>query len=156
MDMPILNYTTTIDAHKTLGEIQKRLTQHGARRLLLDYDEDGDPVALSFQIMVRGEPFHYRLPCRHHQVLALLAKEPRPEGTRPRKLKTESQALRVAWRILKDWIEAQLAIVEASLVELPEVFLPYAITPTGETVYEQISRQGYLLPGPRQNEEDAQ
>jgi hypothetical protein len=35
----LLNYTTTIDVHKTLGEIQKTLVSHGARKLMYDFDE---------------------------------------------------------------------------------------------------------------------
>lgn len=146
--MPILNYTTTVAADKTLAEIQRILIRHGARRLLIDYDNDGDPVALSFQIVVQGQPQHYRLPCRWQQVYKVMVGDRKV----PRRYKTDAQALRVSWRIIRDWVEAQLAIVEASLVDLPEVFLPYAITPSGETLYEQITSRGYLLPGPSQGE----
>jgi hypothetical protein len=35
----------------------------------------------------------------------------------PRSKCTEDQAQRVAWRIVKDWVEAQMAIVEAQLAD---------------------------------------
>jgi len=44
----------------------------------------------------------------------------------------------VAWRIIKDWIEAQLAIVEAEMVEMAEVFLPYAVTKSNKTLYQDV------------------
>jgi hypothetical protein len=45
----------------------------------------------------------------------------------------------VAWRIIKDWTEAQLALVQAGVAELAEVFLPYATHPqTGQTFYENF------------------
>ncbi len=49
----------------------------------------------------------------------------------------------MAWRICKDWIEAQLAIVEAEMADMVEVFLPYAQTESGETVYEQLRGRGF-------------
>lgn len=46
--MPILNYTTSIEAIKTVGQIQGILVAHGARSMLIDYDEDGYLESLSF------------------------------------------------------------------------------------------------------------
>jgi hypothetical protein len=52
----------------------------------------------------------------------------------------------VAWRIIKDWVEAQLAIVEAEQVELVEVFLPFAQNPqTGETIFNQLAASNFAL-----------
>ena len=52
----------------------------------------------------------------------------------------------MAWRIIKDWIEAQLAIVEAEQAEMVEVFLPYAQNPaTGKTLFEQLSNDQFAL-----------
>ncbi|MFN6559978.1 MAG: hypothetical protein RMY28_009240 [Nostoc sp. ChiSLP01] len=44
--------------------------------------------------------------------------------------------------MLKDWVEAQMAVIEAGLATLPEVFLPYAILPSGQTVYDAINQNG--------------
>jgi hypothetical protein len=46
--MPILNYTTSIDSHRTISEVQRLLAKHGARGVLVEYDGQGDPVALAF------------------------------------------------------------------------------------------------------------
>ena len=61
----------------------------------------------------------------------------------PRKLKTTEQAARVARRIVKDWIEAQLALVEAEQAEMVEVFLPYAQDQTGQTPYESLEAKNF-------------
>ena len=63
----------------------------------------------------------------------------------PQRLCTKEQALRVSWRIVKDWVEAQMAIVEAKLADVAEVFLPYAITKTGTTLYKEIQGNGMKL-----------
>jgi hypothetical protein len=63
----------------------------------------------------------------------------------PRSLQTEEQALRVGWRILKVWVEAQMAIVEAELATVAEVFLPYAVTRNGRTLYNHLQQDNTLL-----------
>ena len=133
--MAILNYTTKIAAHKTVAEIQRILATHGARSVMIDYAEGGRVEAVLFQIAVAGCAVHYRLPCNPSGVLAALKKQ-----RVPRNFQTEEHAERVAWRIVKDWIEAQLALVEAGQAEMAEVFLPYA-SANGTTVYAMFQKQ---------------
>jgi hypothetical protein len=38
---PLLNYTTTVPAPRTVGEVQALLVEAGARSILLEYDGDG-------------------------------------------------------------------------------------------------------------------
>lgn len=132
--MPLLNYTTSIEVEKTLGEIQKCLTQHGAKAVLTEYDDDGYVIALSFKINLDGREMGFRLPTDWRPVLEIMKRDTKV----PRRLETQPQALKVAWRITKDWVEAQMAIVETKMVTLPQVFLPYAVTKNGRTVYEKI------------------
>ncbi len=61
--------------------------------------------------------------------------------------RTQEHALRVAWRITKDWVEAQLAIIESQMVTTAQVFLPYAVTLNGQTLYEYIGQHTQLLLG---------
>lgn len=39
--MPLLNYTTKVDVHATLGTIQGQLVKHGAKKIMQDYDDNG-------------------------------------------------------------------------------------------------------------------
>lgn len=48
--MPVVRYTTTVDAEKTVSEIQKRLSSNGARRIAIDYNEQGRPRAVQFAL----------------------------------------------------------------------------------------------------------
>lgn len=58
----------------------------------------------------------------------------------------DNQAIRTAWRVIRDWVEAQLALVEINMVTVPQVFLPYAIMRDGKTLSEHIeSNPGFLL-----------
>jgi len=57
----------------------------------------------------------------------------------------EEHAYRVAWRIIKDWVEAQMSLLETEMVKMEEIFLPYVITPWGKTVYQVMAEKRFLL-----------
>lgn len=46
------------------------------------------------------------------------------------------QAERVAWRIVKDWVETQMAILESEMVQMDEIFLPYMLNSSGQTIFQ--------------------
>lgn len=135
--MAILNYTTSIKTEKTASEIQKKLAMAGAKAVLSEYDDDGVMCAMSFRIGT----LTFLLPINIDGVHAALKKDRRI----PKKLQSREQAARVAWRIIKDWIEAQIAIIEAGQAELPQVFLAYAQDRNGKTVYEAIKQNKFKL-----------
>lgn len=140
--MALLNYTTKIDVEKTISEIQRSLAKHGASAILTDY-EDGYVKAISFKVPINGNPIGFRLPTDWQPVLELL-KEDRKV---PRSLVTQDQAVRVAWRIVKDWVEAQMAIIDTRMVSMEDVFLPYAVTKNGLTLAESFKAGSNLLEG---------
>ena len=138
--MAILNYTTQIKAEKTIMEIQQSLVKHGATKIIIDY-EGQNPKAVTFCLMLNDKIVGYALPANYTGVLKSMRKSPKI----PKNLLTEEQALRVSWRIIKDWVEAQMALVEAELADVAEVFLPYAITKNGNTLFKEIEKTGVLL-----------
>ena len=140
---PILNYTTTISVQKTAGEIQEILASAGVQKVMIDYGPDRIPDAISFQVEIRGNLAAFRLPSRWQGVWKSLN-----DSTAEKRYKSEEQARRVAWRIIKDWCEAQLAIIEAGAAELTEVFLPYLVSPqSGRTLFEEFKSGNLLPPG---------
>ena len=58
-----------------------------------------------------------------------------------------AQAIRTSWRIVKDWVEAQLAIIETRMVKTEQVFLPYAIMRDNKTLYEHVESNPRFLLG---------
>ena len=103
--MALLNYTTTVAAEKTVGEIQRLLSKNGARSIQVDYDGDGEPIALAFQVQTDIGLRGYCLPANIdavHKTLTLQWNR----GKVARRFVTKDQASRVGWRILKDWTEA--------------------------------------------------
>jgi len=117
------------------------LACHGASSILCDYDDTGLIEALSFKIPLEKNDVSFRLPCDWRPVLNVLEEDIKV----PRGLKNKDQALKVAWRIVKDWVEAQLAIVETQMVKTQQVFLPYAVDANGKTFYEHFEENPKFL-----------
>lgn len=137
--MPLLNYTTKVDVFTTVGEISSQLVRHGAKKIMQDYDDDGHVEAVSFVINTPAGIRAIRLPANVSAVHAVLAKQ---------KVKCDrDQAERVAWRILKDWVEAQMAILESEMVQMDQIFLPYMLNRSGQTLFEVYQTDQLLLEG---------
>jgi hypothetical protein len=148
--MGLLNYTTSIAAEKTVGEIQAKLAKSGAHQILHEYDGFGNVAALSFRIRTKFGDMAFRLPSNIAAVERILEKQHR-SGSISRRYTEREQATRVGWRILKDWIEAQLALIETGMVSVEQVFLPYAQNAQGQTIYEALVEKrfsGLALPAP--------
>ena len=138
--MPLLNYTTSVPVMRTVSEVQKQLVTAGARAIMAEYGADGEVTGLSFMVDGPLGRQGYNLPVNADRVEAVLQRQ----GVSPR-YQTPEHAQRVAWRILKDWIEAQLALLETEMVTLDQVMLPYMRTDDGRTVYElYVDRQASL------------
>jgi hypothetical protein len=136
--MPLLNYTTSISPERTVAEIQSKLAKAGAWQILHEYERgSGELIGLSFRIDTQFGPMAFRLPANIDAVTKILVKQ------RVRSKPDRSMATRVAWRILKDWVEAQLALLETGQVTMEQVFLAFAQDNKGRTVYETLVSQRF-------------
>ncbi len=143
--MAILNYTTTVDSFKTVSEIEYILMKHKAKSIMKNYD--GESITgLSFLIDTGVQQIPVKLPVKVDECLKVLKKEKR-ENPRKQIKDTREQAERVAWRILKDWVEAQMALLDIEMVRFEEIFLPYIETKNGQTIYERLEGEQFLLEG---------
>jgi hypothetical protein len=145
--MPLLNYTSKVPAHESIAEISRLLATAGARQIMHDYDDAGNSVALSFSLELEGQRIGFRLPTDWHPIQQLMVEARRKNTKIGTFVTTEDHARTVAWRIVKDWVEAQLAIIETRMVTTAQVFLPYAVTANGQTLYEYIGHNTQLLLG---------
>lgn len=128
--MPIKNYTTKVSAPKTVGEIQEILGAHGASSIMTTYD-DGAINAVAFSYRASYGMRSFELPANVVGVHEAMARD----GVKC----DRAQAERVAWRILRDWIDAQMAMVEAGQAAMDEVFMPYMLGGDGRTLYASYS-----------------
>lgn len=128
--MPIKNYTTKVSAVQTVGEIQGLLAAHGARKVMMDYSDSGKVEAVTFGLILNGNLAGFRIDAKPEGVARVMKKD---------NLKCDAaQAERIAWRNVRDWIAAQLALVETEQASMDQVFLPYLLDQEDKTLYQKL------------------
>jgi hypothetical protein len=149
--MPLKNYTTTIAPERTIAEIEASLSMHGATDIHKQYDGQGNVIAIIFAINTEHGFIPFRLPAKPEAVRQILMVEKaKRQLNLPKKQASDiNHARRVTWRIIKNWIDAQIALIEMNMVKVEEVFMPYMLSPrTNETLFQIFEREGFkkLLP----------
>lgn len=121
--MPIKNYTSQVDASRSLELIERTLVKAGATHVSRWYVK-GEIAGVLFSIQVDENTLQFKMPAKIDNVFnALWAEVLRPvSGSKERTLE---QAKRTTWKILLDWVQAQMALIEMDQVKAQEVFMPY-------------------------------
>lgn len=133
-----------------IEKIQKILSENGADKLMFDYAKDGsgELLAITFAIDVDGKSMGFRLPALIENVVEImyggLDRYDRPKKITPTQ---RAQAYKTGWANIRDWIDAQLALVKTRQVKIQHVFLPYLIMKGGQTLSETIDRDPAFLLG---------
>ena len=134
------NYTTEVSAEKTIDEIEKIIVKHGATTFFKTY-KNGEVEGVVFVIPIISGEMPIKMPSRVEQVkLALFGKRTSYSDS------MEKQARRTAWRNIKDWLDAQMALIETEQVKLEEIFLPYMTDRAGKTLYEYMKESDFKIP----------
>lgn len=145
--MPIKNYTSQVDHVTTALRIEQILVNFKASNILKEY-QDGQIAALAFQVKDNGAPVSIRLPVNVEGAFRILKKQLKKADVRTLD-KCREQAKRTAWKLMQDWVETQLSLIEMGQAETLQVFLPYIWN--GKETFYAISRQQNLLglPAPK-------
>lgn len=146
--MNLKNYTSEVPAITSMGRIEKKLVEAGATDISKKY-ENGVCIAVRFRMLINMKPLFFELPAKVDACFKVMwAEISRPkENTKER---TMQQAERTAWKIISDWVDIQISMVQLEQAELMQVFLPFVFDPVKEkTFYNQIKEGGFkgLLPG---------
>lgn len=139
--MAIKNYTTTVPADRSIKEIQDSLVAHGAIGCMFAYDAEGRISALRFVLKIENNAVNFSLPVEWRRFQEVL----KQQGVK--RWDEDDYCYRVAWRNIRDWVLAQMALYETQMVEMPQIFLPFANDASGDTLYEKIlkSPNNFLL-----------
>ncbi len=137
----------TSKGRNTFEKIQNILAENGAKKVMFDYAGDGSLESISFVLKINGELAGFRLPALVENVIQILYGGEDRHG-REKKITDiqRMQGYNTAWANIRDWIDAQMALVKTRQVEVAQVFLPYLIMRGGKTLYDQvISDPKFLL-----------
>lgn len=137
------NLHTEIAPEKTITEITKLLTMFGARTVIQGMDKTGNVISVSFIIeLTDGRRLPIKLPMDAERGWRLIEKAVR-RRLLPKKFLTEphktDKAIKVGWRVMKDWIHTELTRFEMEIASPVEIFLPYILDiKADKTFYEKI------------------
>jgi len=148
---PLLDYTTKVPVSRTISQIQAKLVEHGARAVMMEYGDDGRIKALAFNVKRPDGELPIRLPINTAATLKVLQSQAADREI-PAGYAKDDHAYRVAWRNIFHWVSAQMALLQTEMVRMEEIFLPYVITPGGQTIYQVMANKGFLL-GPGEKDE---
>lgn len=154
----MLNYTTKIPHSVTTGECLSMLARAGAAAVSIEFDSEAVPCGIGFRLNTPHGPRHFSLPVSIDGVHAILLKERKPGGriaslhlsaAQRDQLASRDRAADIAWRVVKDWLEATLALIAHGMADLTEVMLPHLVVDEGRTLWQayQAREQAALTAG---------
>ena len=128
-------HTTTIPAGTTATQIGDLLRRYGCRRYAVEWDDNGDPMAVWFTM---HDPIMQRM--------VDFKMSAQVEGVEARRVSRSAPALDIAWRQLHAWVELSLEIIENGVRHFHEVFAADLIGEGGERAGDMILQRA-LGPG---------
>jgi hypothetical protein len=163
--MFLKNYTSDVPVSQTISRIEQVLIKCGVTGITKDYGLNGKVVAITFRVDApAGQPITIRLPADEQKALDALwldyvdGEELSRTGdeiigwsSRKKKKKKDfaEQAARTAWKIVQDWVEVQMSMIQLNQADLIQVFLPY-VYDGSRTYYQALQESNYagLLTAP--------
>ena len=138
--MNIKNYTSTVEASRSMARIEEMLVEIGATNINKQYT---DKVCIGITFLLFDSQLHQTLPfhlkAQVEECFKILwqdVKRPRPET----KAAIQQQANRTAWKILCDWTEVQCTMILLGQAKPLQMFLPFMYDmKTNETLFDKVS-----------------
>lgn len=144
------NYTSSVPVDLTIGRIEKILAKFGVTGVAKSY-KVGEVESIKFSVIEpsTGKEIIINLPARVEAVRKILRNSvSRPRSATHRTRSTEDrindQAARTAWKLIQDWVEVQLSLIEMGQAEVIQVFLPY-VWDGERTIFERIKGEGFKM-----------
>jgi hypothetical protein len=157
------NYTSNVPMSQTIYRIEQVLIKCGVSGVMKEYGPAGDVLAISFKIdLENGKPWMIRLPANTKKATDALwlhyanGDSLTSDGQKlsydcGKKKKTRAdfveQGQRTAWKIVQDWVEVQMSMIQMQQADFREVFLPY-VWDGKRSYFQALQESGFkaLLP----------
>lgn len=156
------NYTSDVPVSQTIYRIEQVLIRCGVSGITKEYgaqkNGETEVVAIRFSIKpgVESRELTVRLPADKERALdalwldyangeQLTENGERLARSRRKKLCRKdftAQAERTAWRIVQDWVEVQMSMIQLKQAETLEVFLPY-VWDGKQTFFQLVKESGF-------------
>jgi hypothetical protein len=145
MAKTIKNYTSAVPVERTIASIEQELVKIGVTQIVKSYDSEGLPMGIIFSIQIPTVGFfNFKIPARVEAAHDLLKTIPMYKKKNKEWLKAQSR--RTAWKIVLEWVAAQVAMVQLNNIDAMQMFLQFSYNPkTQETLYDRISGNGFRM-----------
>lgn len=158
--MFLKNYTSDAPAHITISRIEQLLIKVGCSAIAKSYSVNGEMTAVIFELQTETlkAPIRVRMPADvtaaqnalfldYADGAKLSSDGNKVDDWNSRKNKTKAsfreQAERTAWKLVQDWIEVQISMIQLKQADPMQVFLPYAWDGK-QTFYDRIKGGGFV------------
>lgn len=140
----IKNYTSSVAASKSVAHIEDQLVSHGAYNILKIYD-DKKLDGIAFIIKIEGKEIPFQLPSNIKEVEKIFFNRHK-NSCQSVLSRVPAQAERTAWKIISDWVDIQMAMVELKQVEFAAVFMHCIYDHSKkETFYQKFKKNNFLM-----------
>lgn len=143
MTLPYQKVTTTAD--KALGEIRNILNGFGCDKICFGEDRTQGIVFVQFEH--KGRMVNLPASMKGYAA-AWLQENPYTNHKRCTRQAYDQKALSIAsvavYSMLRDWVKAQVTIVESGLMSFEGAFLGQLMLPSGKTVLDEVKGQQLL------------
>jgi len=138
--MNIKNYTSTVEASRSMAKIEELLVEIGATNINKQYEHKvctGITFLLYDQQLQQTLAFHLKAQVEEcFQVLWKDVKRPQANT----KATPQQQASKTAWKILSDWTEIQCSMILLGQAKPLQMFLPFVYDmKSNQTLYDKFN-----------------
>ena len=142
---------TDVPVSRSIAEIERMLGAFGALKIVKDLDGAGQPIGLGFMVDTDHGKMPVKMPAEIQKVRQVLRDHVRDKllpGRFDKDPWAKDQAARIAWRVLHDWLYAQLTLIKVEMTKPEQIFLPYVyseqLNKTVFDIFEERKFQGLL------------
>jgi len=141
----IKNYSTNISASKSIQEIIDFLIDINAQSINQIVNKDKQIESITFSIIHNDQTVFYNLKAKPEGAYQYLISE-RKRFNKDVEKKLTEQSYKVAWRILRDWVYAQCALIKLEQASPLQVFLSFAYDKKSQTsFYDKVNSNIKLI-----------
>lgn len=138
--MNIKNYSSSVEASRSMARIEELLVEIGATNINKQYENKictGITFLLYDLQLQQTLPFHLKAQVEEcFLILWKDVKRPRPDT----RATLQAQANKTAWKILSDWTEIQCSMILLGQAKPLQMFLPFMYDhKTNETLFDKVS-----------------
>lgn len=145
MGKNIKNYTSSVPAIRTISCIEDELVKIGVTHIEKNY-VNKIPMGVIFSVQLPGitKKLSFKIPANIAAAYRVIKEIPEYKNKNDDWL--QAQAQRTAWRVVLNWVEVQVAMIQLEQADAVQMFLSFVYDPKSKkTFYEKVSGGNFKM-----------